>query len=215
MILDVPVVRQKEDSVDCGLAGLSMILKYYGVEKSIEDLKKEIETFDFGTYMPQLGLYLLNNGFEVEIVTLNPLLFTKKFEGKSDKEILEYFRFIYEKNKDNKFGKPLKFFLDFLKAGGKIVVKIPSFEDVKNEILERRPLGVLLTSNFLLYDKAIFNFHFNIITGFDEKYVYVNDPMWDFRGGKKKYFINDFFYGVYASAYGDLDNASIMKVKKK
>ncbi len=215
MILDVPVVRQKKDSVDCGLAGLSMILKYYGVDKSIEDLKKEIKTFDFGTYMPQLGLYLLNNGFDVEIVTLNPLLFTKNFESKSDKEILEYFEFIYEKNKDNKFGRPLKFFLDFLKAGGKIVVKIPSFEDVKNEILEKRPLGVLLTSNFLLYDKAIFNVHFNIITGFDENYVYVNDPMWDFRGGKKKYFINDFFYGVYASAYGDLDNASIMKVKKK
>ena len=78
-----------------------------------------------------------------------------------------------------------------------------------------RPLGALITSNFLLFDKASFNFHFNLITGIDNEFIYVNDPMWDYRGGKHKYPINDFMYAVYASAHGDLDNASIMKIKKK
>ena len=39
--------------------------------------------------------------------------------------------------------------------------------------------------------------------------------MWDNRGGKHKYEINDFMYAIYASAYGDIDNASIMKIRKK
>ena len=73
----------------------------------------------------------------------------------------------------------------------------------------------MITSNFLLFDKPIFNFHFNLITGIDETHIYVNDPLWDYRGGKHKYLINDFMYAIYASAYGDLDNASLMKIRKK
>lgn len=103
-------------------------------------MEDEIKVYEgMGTYLPQLGKYLIENGFEIEIITMNPYLF----------------------------------------------------------------------------DKAIFNFHFNIITGIDEKHIYVNDPMWDYRGGEQKYEINDFMYAIYASTYGDLDNASIMKIKKK
>jgi uncharacterized protein YvpB len=122
--------------------------------------------------------------------------------------------YIKKTEKDN-FKEPLKFFKEFIEIGGKLTIKIPTVEDIKEELFNDRPLGALVTSNFLLFDKAIFNFHFNIITGIDEKYIYANDPMWDYRGGKQKYEINDFIYAIYASAYGDLDNASIMKIKKK
>lgn len=45
--------------------------------------------------------------------------------------------------------------------------------------------------------------------------IYVNDPLWDESDGKKKYGKKDFFYGLYASVYVDLDNASIMIIKPK
>jgi hypothetical protein len=48
-----------------------------------------------------------------------------------------------------------------------------------------------------------------------EKYIYVNYPMWDKRGGRHKHLHEDFICGIYASAYGDLDNASIIKIKKR
>jgi len=71
-----------------------------------------------------------------------------------------------------------------------------------------------MTTNFIYGKEPKFNFHFNIITGIDDKYVYVNDPLPDSRGGKKKYTKKDFFYGLYASAYGDLDNVSLLLVRK-
>ncbi len=81
MKLNVSVIRQKENSVDCGLACLAMLMKYYGINKSIADMKNEIKVYaGMGTYAPQLGKYLIDNNFEVEIVTMNPLLFTKKME---------------------------------------------------------------------------------------------------------------------------------------
>jgi len=70
-----------------------------------------------------------------------------------------------------------------------------------------------MTTNFIYSDKPVFNFHFNVVTGIDDNYVYVNDPLWDGRGGKNKYTITEFLYGLYASAYGDLDNASLIKIK--
>lgn len=64
MKLDVPIIRQEKDSVDCGLACLSMLMKYSGIEKSLSELKKEIKVYEgMGTYAPQLGKYLVENGF--------------------------------------------------------------------------------------------------------------------------------------------------------
>ncbi len=122
---------------------------------------------------------------------------------------------MHKKTKKDSVRKPLRFFKEFTQAGGKLTVKVPTIEDIKEELNNNRPLIALITSYFLLSSKAEFNFHFNVITGLDKKYIYVNDPMWDFRGGKHRYEINDFMYAIYASAYCDLDNASIMKIKKK
>ncbi|MBI2667355.1 C39 family peptidase [Candidatus Woesearchaeota archaeon] len=188
MKLEIPVVRQGKDSFDCGLACLSMLFRYYGFNKSISDMKNDIKVYGpMGTYAPQLGKYLIENGFEVELITINPYLFTKKINKKSSKELIDYFEDLSKNNKKNKFRKPLKFFKEFLKVGGKLSIRVPTINDIKEEISERRPLGALITSNFLLFDKASFNFHFNLITGIDDKFIYVNDPMWDYRGGKHEY----------------------------
>ncbi|HIH25415.1 hypothetical protein J4476_06320 [Candidatus Woesearchaeota archaeon] len=216
MKIELPLVRQDENSVDCGLACVSMLLKKYDIEKAVNDLKKEIQVFDnMGTYAPQIGTYLIKNGFDIEIVTINPYLFTYKFKEKSQQELLFYLKECLEKTTKENFKDPLKFFIEFIESGGIISVRVPTVNDIKEEISQGRVVGALVTSNFLLYDKPMFNFHFNMITGIDDEFIYVNDPMWDYRGGSQKYLISDFLYAIYASAYGDLDNASIMKIKKK
>ncbi|HIH31759.1 TPA: hypothetical protein HA235_03565 [Candidatus Woesearchaeota archaeon] len=52
MKLDVPLIRQPKGSVDCGIAGLAMIMKYYGSNVSFEKLKNEISVDKIGTYAP-------------------------------------------------------------------------------------------------------------------------------------------------------------------
>jgi hypothetical protein len=216
MQLKVPVIRQKSiESIECGIVGLRMLFEYYKDEESAQDLETLKLYENVGTYMPQLGIYLLEREYQVEIITANPHLFTLKHAELSQKDLLLYLK-NYEVNlKLERFREPLKFFISFIDKGGKLTVKVPSKEDIIEEIENERPVCALLTTNIFVYDKPCFNFHFNLITGIEDNFVYVNDPIPDLRGGNHKYDINDFFYGLYSSAYGDIDNASIMKVKKR
>lgn len=215
MKLNVPLIKQPKDSVDCGIAGITMIMDYYKKGISFEENKKHIITDTVGTYAPQLGLYLMNNGFQTKIITQHPAMFTNNDTGMHTGEILKRMDYLLSKNPTEQNRKIIEYFKKFLEEGGEIEVKIPEEKDIVNEIKAKRPLAALMTTNFLYGKESIFNFHFNVITGIDENYIYVNDPLWDERGGKKKYEKKDFFYGLYASAYGDLDNASFMIIKPK
>jgi uncharacterized protein YvpB len=115
----------------------------------------------------------------------------------------------------------LNHFLEFVKYGGKIKIAIPVAKDVEKEIEQKRPVFAITTTNFLTDfklktgpKKSQFNSHFNIVTGIDGKFIYVNDPLPDKRGGQQKYKISDYFFGIYANAYSAADNASLMLIKK-
>lgn len=212
MQLDVPLIKQKKDSVDCGLAAVAMVLNYYKINTDIEGLRKEIKVYKLGTYVPQLGKYLIKKGFKVTMTTLNPYLFTLCDKNLSQKQIADRFKKMLEKEKKLENIRSLKFSLEFMKAGGKIEVKIPDADDIKNEINNKRPVIAVLASNIFEGVKPKFNLHFNVITGSEGDYIFVNDSLWDHRGGKKKYLISDFLYSIYASAYSCCDNASLLKI---
>lgn len=223
--LDVPLVRQPRKSDDCGIAALSMILDYYHVGHNLKKLTLEIRKIDKRspnrpsayTYLPQFGIYLLKLGFKIEITTFNPFLFTQS--DKYTKNPLRSIQKVYSNIKNKKeisdeVKVPTRFFLDFINAGGKVNVKIPDQDDIRSEIKNGKPVMAWATTNILYPNvkKARFNSHANVITGIDNKYLYVNDPLWDSRGGKKKYPFSEFLYAIYASAYGAADNAAIMKI---
>ncbi|MEK6959798.1 MAG: cysteine peptidase family C39 domain-containing protein [Nanoarchaeota archaeon] len=215
MIIDVPLIRQPKDSVDCGIAGITMILAHHGINRPFDDVKKDIMTDHTGTYAPQLGTYLIKQGFDVEIVTMHPGLFTKKHLPKDSNDSKAHFQGLMPKTSKEQDRKVIGHFIEFLSAGGLVRAKRPTEKDLLSEIGQGRPVGALLTTNFLSEEEPKFNFHFNVITGIDVKKVYVNDPMWDKRGGKKTYLIEDFFFGLYASSYGDLDNGCLIMVRPK
>ncbi|GIU69561.1 MAG: hypothetical protein KatS3mg002_0797 [Candidatus Woesearchaeota archaeon] len=215
MKLDVPLITQPVDSVDCGIAGITMIMNYYNKKFSFEYNKKHIITDAVGTYAPQLGVYLMKNGFDVTIITQHPAMFTNNDVGLNHSKLIARMDYLISKANTDQNKKVLGYFKEFLKFGGNIDVKIPDEKDIIDEIKSKRPLAALMTTNFLYGKDPLFNFHFNVITGIDESYIYVNDPLWDERGGEKKYEKKDFFYGLYASAYADLDNASLMIIKPK
>ncbi len=215
MKLDVPLITQPKDSVDCGIAGITMIMQYYKKNLSFEENKKNIITDAVGTYAPQLGKYLIEKGFDVTIITQHPAMFTNNDKGLSQKDILKRIDSLASTSKNEQNRKVLNYFSGFIKSGGKMLIKIPDEADISKELNVKRPVAALMTTNFLDGKNPVFNFHFNVITGIDDKYIYANDPLWDERGGNKRYLKKDFFYGLYASAYADLDNASLMIIKPK
>ena len=218
MKLDVPLVKQAEDSVDCGLAVVNMITSYHKKNITFAKIKSEIKTDKLGTYNPQLGSYLIKQGFDVEIVTFNPGLFTNQNKGKSKKRLLDHFENLLKTKKVPQAKKVIRYFIKFLKDGGKLTIRIPNEEDIRNEIQNKRPLIAALTSNFFFGDIPRYNFHFNVATGIDNQFIYANDPLSDHRGGKHKFPISDYFFAIYASGQGpvdNLDNPSLIKIRNK
>ncbi|MBW2991467.1 C39 family peptidase [Candidatus Woesearchaeota archaeon] len=220
MKLNLPIYRQAKESVDCGPVCLKMLLEYYGIKLSLKKLKSKIRVYKDGIYTAQLADFFLKNNFNVEIVTLNPKLFTKRDEKKKNIDLVSHFqKLLTDKEtskklkEDDKRG--IKYFIKFVKNKGKIKIKIPDEKDLKTEIKNKRPVIAILTTNFLLGKKPRFNLHYNVVTGIDKKYVYVNDPLWDYRGGKHRYLIKDFLFGLYASSYPYVGDGSLMKIKKK
>ncbi len=214
MNINVPLYLQKKGSVDCGHICLQMIFAYYGVTKSYQQIKEAVVTHKVGTYTPQLGQYLLNEGFKTNIYTMNPSLFVLSDREKSQQDLLKTvnkMKLITLKSKDRR---TVQYFCDYLQQGGVLTPSIPDESTIRKEIEKGRPLLALLTSNFLSGSKRDFNFHFNVITGIDKTHIYCNDPLSDKRGGKKMYKIADYLYAIHASAYGDIDNACIMSVGK-
>ena len=151
-----------------------------------------------------MGTYLLKNSFSTELVTQHPGLFTLKDQGKSQTEITQHIKDLLQNSTSDQNKKVLKYFLEYQEHGGEIRVKIPDLSDVTEGIENNEPLIALLTSHFLTEVQPKFNLHFNVVTGFDKTHIYLNDPLSDNRGGRKKCIVNDFFYGVYASTYADL-----------
>ncbi len=182
MKLDVPLIRQAPNSVDCGLTCVEMILAYYGKAKP-EDLEK-MQKFPDGTYGPQLGTFLMKQGFVVEQVLLNPGLFTVHDKTLSHEDIVQKISVAKAKKVINK--RALRFMREYAKAGGKFTIAIPTEQHIREEIQSKRPLIALLTSNFLLGKEGKFNFHFNVITGIDDEFVYVNDPLSSEQGGNTR-----------------------------
>jgi len=213
MQINIPLIRQDRDSVDCGLACTAMVLEYYGIKTEIENLKRETKVYKFGTFAPQLGLILLKKGLKVSITTLNPGLFTLKDEKLSQAEIVDKLEeSILKKKGTNKLA--LKYFIEFCRNNGKINVRIPETSEIKENILKKQPVIALLTSNFLQGDNADLNYHFNVITGFDADSFYINDPLWNKFGGEKRFAQKDYLYAIHASVAGDLDNGSLMITSK-
>lgn len=222
--LKVPLFRQDPNSVECGLATLAMVYDYFEIRKSLADLRKEVSLASVGTYSPQLGLHLLGQGFDVEIVTRNPLLLEKEDRNLPQEELLLKFKQMLDsKSLGEARTQGLKYFVSFIEAGGKVDVKIPDVGDLKEEIGQRRPVIVFLT-NSALYNKNIakllgkpfdYTFHVVVVTGIGDDEVQVNDPYWGDEGGVKRYPVDEFLYSVYASSLGDVDNGSFIKFKKK
>lgn len=80
--LHVPFVKQKDDF--CGPAALSSVLKYYGVEKSQEDIAKSVYIPKLkGALITDLEKYAKDQGFKTELFQ-GSLLDIKRFidEGK-------------------------------------------------------------------------------------------------------------------------------------
>jgi ABC-type bacteriocin/lantibiotic exporter with double-glycine peptidase domain len=59
MKLDVPSYRQTKDSIECGAICIKMILSFYDIELSKEEIRDNFDFYGYGLSMPQLGSFFI------------------------------------------------------------------------------------------------------------------------------------------------------------
>lgn len=82
---------KQEEKYDCGIVSLAVILEYYSVEGSIKKIKRDMGYVGHVCITSQLGLYLLDKGFDVTITMLHPRLFTKNDSNLTREELIKRF----------------------------------------------------------------------------------------------------------------------------
>ena len=216
-MLAVPLVQQPHKSTECGVASVAMVLSYYKIPYDYEVLRTEIVAKEWGTAMPQLGLYLLDKGFSVEIVTVHPSLFAVGSHFSDSQALIDHFRLLEPTLLEPHNSITLQYFIQFVEHGGRVTPRVPVKQDIVDEIAANRPLIAPLSHCFLFETGKMPRFcgHYNVITGIDHEYVYVNDPDWETPfGGQHTHRIEDYIYAMYAGASRAIDNASLMKITR-
>lgn len=216
MKLDVPLYHQKDGSYDCGPICLRMLLSYYGRDIGDEEIIQSFTYLENGISIPELGSYMLKNGFDAEIVTLNPHLFSYNMLGLSDQAAIRQHlanRILQHKKEERKIVN--QHMIDFMDQGGTLRLKIPDAADLHSELEAGRPV---LASMITLYleQHCGYNFHFTIVTGLDADHVYVNDPLKNETKPSQYAWPRDgFFYAMHCAAFGDVDNDSLLLLRPK
>ncbi|MBS9775310.1 hypothetical protein KGV52_01195 [Candidatus Gracilibacteria bacterium] len=140
------------------------MLDFYDIKTSIEELKKNPiiqQTRNLSIqflYMQQIGLIARNLDFQVDFETANPFLITKN-DLDSDFDALERISFL-RKNLCDEVEKSLQLqiFQELLEHGGNITPKIPSIENIQNNLDQNIPLITFLCFLIFLGEKSRIGF---------------------------------------------------------
>ena len=213
-LLDVPVVLQPIDSVECGIASSKMIGDYYGLRRPYEEIKREMPVKeDWGLYIFEMGGYFLKHGFQAEIVSMNTNFLTLEHKGASTNEIREHVETLKKKKDYATLKEGLDTLTDFIDQGGKFTARIPTPHMIRQEINRKRPVLTTLTSRVLNKNLPWPNEHCAVIIGYDDHDFYLNDPE-PRRGGMTQQFRqSDVMYAIYANTYPSVEGGSILKLK--
>src|SRR4051812_20652479 len=90
----VPIIHQEESS-DCVQASAAQLLSFYGIQKTVSEVKSEVPVYidasgkPLGTSIGHLASYFISLGFEATIHTSDIQLFDPTWNGLSSNELIE------------------------------------------------------------------------------------------------------------------------------
>jgi len=208
---DIPLYLQKIGSADCGSTCVKMLLAYFGIEKDLEELQKDVLYSEIGTTMFDNGSLLLDHGLKTTVITAQPLLFSPEIVSKiaNNEDLLKVIDLKIEKSP--KFKDNLETWKKYLDKGGQVKIEIPDFSHIKEAIDNEYPVLVLFYGQPLGQHEGIF--HFVVVSGYDDEKVFINNP-WPPSKQQDWYPIKEFMYAVHSSTTADIDNGSFLIVSK-
>jgi len=152
------VPRIKQGFQDCAQASVVQVLNYYGIKKTVADVKKEVPVYvskkglTLGSSIGHIATYLLRLGFKATMHIVDIEIFDRSWANFSKEKLIKSLRqrkkFIrhpkYDKDTINVI---VEGYIEFLKNGGNI--KFPIIDkQYLLELLEKGPVIAIVSSNF-------------------------------------------------------------------
>jgi hypothetical protein len=120
ILLPVPRFEQPDD-VTCGPTCLAQVYRYYGLEKSLEDVIEETpRNPDGGTLGVYLAISALRNGFHPTIYSYNLRVFDPTWQDLSADALLKKLRRRLNAVKSRRLKTTIRAHIDFLEGGGRV-----------------------------------------------------------------------------------------------
>lgn len=172
MHLNVPYVKQSKKSFWCGAASATMILKWYGVKISQEQIVKELPITKTGVTVNRLGQFFLRKGFDATVQFwlqgLEP--HNRGLEGSAENHSL--IRALQKGARQQRHFRTkilCKEMLTFVKCGGNVCLNPPLMRDIENSLRQKQPVILNVDASFLRSKFRVQHGHYIVIKG-------VNNP---------------------------------------
>lgn len=191
MELNVPFVRQPKDSVWCGPATATMMLKFYSSKRSLEHIVREMNIKSTkGINMAQLASFFLNHDLDVTVQTwpngmTKNLCSKKPINGDAAVKVLK-------DNKDKVKSKArimCRELMALAKRGGSIIFSPITLKDLRDSISNNSPVIISIDMKHFA-DISRKTGHYVLVYGITgpelpltQPYAYIHDPIF----GKEKF----------------------------
>jgi hypothetical protein len=158
-LIDYDVQLMEQGFQECTQTSAAQILKYYGIDKTTEEIKKEVPVYinkegkHLGSSLGHIATYFVSLGLKTTIHTVDMEIFDRSWKDLSNFEMVEklqerrkYFHSI--KYEDEALDVIFDGYIKFLQAGGKVVFPIIDEKYLVN-LLENGPIYGVVSYNFL------------------------------------------------------------------
>jgi hypothetical protein len=205
---DVPLLKQGIQ--DCVQSSASQMLSFYGINKSVEEIKKEVpvdidsEGKELGSSLGHIATYFIQLGFKTTIHTVDLEIFDQSWKGSNNEQLInnlqERKKYIkHARYEEQIMNHVIDGYILFLEKGGKVELPIVDEKYLYN-LLTHGPIYTVVSYNFLNQSpKYKFvknskpmqddmagtpNTHVIVISGYKDGKFEITDPDYEF-GGKR------------------------------
>lgn len=234
---DVPLIRQGLQQ--CVQASTAQLLQYYGIKKSIDEIRNEVPIYisslgvPLGSSLGHIAAYMISQNFDVTIHTVDTELFDQSWKSCGNDELITNLQqrkaFLkHPRYEHDALDAIIDGYTQFLKAGGNVVFPLVD-ESYLVELLINGPVFCVLNYNFLntvargKFDRKSNSFvrdaisgspstHAVVISGYEGGSFMITDPD-DVYGGVRK-ISSGHLIGSFYLAETDFD-CVLITLKKK
>ncbi|OGM33463.1 hypothetical protein A2803_04685 [Candidatus Woesebacteria bacterium RIFCSPHIGHO2_01_FULL_44_21] len=179
ILIPIKPLKQSDPNA-CSVTCLRMILSYYGLEVSNDEIFDFIvkATPEGGSFLSEIGRFANSRGFGVDLYAYNLYLTDPKDADLSEDELLRKLeRQLSDSQRDKYYDLMLKSTIDGVKEGVRYIIKKPSFEIIKEYLNNGIPLSIRLNYASLVNKQGDpFDSHDVVLSGREDKKVRLVDP---------------------------------------